>query len=1439
MEATLMSNMIRLTLKLNKVSLLLFFLLVSPLYSNKTNAASCPAQMADYIAYPPFLTSKVAPNVLLILDNSGSMNNFAYREVSGLRCSSTQAWTGYNPGTEYYGLFNPNKCYRYDNSAGKHYFYVDGNTIDDPLTPTITERSTGSNPLVKKFSGNWLNWFTMRRLDVAKKVLTGGRIAPNTTDTVLEGMPTDSRDTRRIYDDYTPSTDPNSPTIMTGSFTKNVYYTPFHQGFYSYFFNVDRNDHLGGSPNQFAIMFNVVTATFDATTDIAGTTCVDVPYTDLTVPTTPTDNGNNTGETGYSHNGYVVAVKVETADLPIQGIVQKMAGRVRFGYMQFNYGVGPGDGYARNTIATHWDIDGDGTNDLTWRYADGGRVRNYIGDTSTTTDPHGTTVSEIVNNINQQNIQMFTPLEEVLWEATRYFQQITPQFRPEDSPDTPPANSVDFEISNTWDPYYYNNLNMFIPCAKSYIIFVSDGAGNYNSGRPTANWPAGANTTDLTGDSSYSYLDDIAFNMHTQDLRDDTAMGELTDSIDQVLTLYTVFCFDDSNTAKAEMMKAARAGGFIDLNGDGDTGGTVSDTNPAAFVGDPEWDIDGNNIPDTYFEAQNGALMEEMLMRAIADILSRTSSGTAASVISNSQSGEGAIYQAVFFTESEAEPLTANTVKWNGNIHALMIDSMGNMREDSNNNATLDENSDKIILFDPDTAKADLYTPPYDPDASPPQTPTKPNVEMSDVNFLWDAHSKLKSTTLDITNQRTYSNNPTPFQRYIFTDYIDTSSPVSLGNVDSTKTMEFVPGVFNDSTNDNYFFLNSEETGYSEANTIAEAQNIVKFIRGEEKLTQTVTNIPYRNRTLDTDGDGTDDTVFRLGDVVHSTPTVVSRPSENYDLLYRDHSYLEYKKLYNKRRTVVYAGANDGMLHAFNGGFYDQDTKSFLLRPKIWSGTAWVPDASKTDFSLGTEIWGYIPNAVLPHLKWLKESLSENVHTYYVDLKPRVFDAKIFATDAVHPNGWGTVLIGGLRLGGGPIGVDTNNDGTCDLNFSSVYFALDITNPETPPQLLWSFSDPNLGFTTNYPTPIRIGSKWFIIIGSGPKNYDAICQTTSPIKYGGSDQTASLYVIDAVDGSLKHTFTLEGHSFAADPIAVDFDLKTTESPVSPLNREWTGEAIYLATDGSDSGNEGKVFRIKTTKINGDPEETPANWTKTLFFDPNTIGSDQHINTALSVAQDDSGRFWLYFGTGRFWGSTDREPPYFSYQNSFYGIKEPVDSSENLTYATVTTLKDVTGVQIINNSTVANHDALAQASFNSVKTLVEAKEGWYRDFETTGERNLGQAAIIGDLLTFSTFVPDNDLCSSEGESYLYALHYQTGTSYWKEIFPGGTNPLTNAVTYRLKAGKGYSTTPNIHTGGEEGSAAFLQTSTGAIIKIEQKNPGITKSGGVYWRESSGN
>ena len=231
-----------------------------------------------------------------------------------------------------------------------------------------------------------------------------------------------------------------------------------------------------------------------------------------------------------------------------------------------------------------------------------------------------------------------------------------------------------------------------------------------------------------------------------------------------------------------------------------------------------------------------------------------------------------------------------------------------------------------------------------------------------------------------------------------------------------------------------------------------------------------------------------------------------------------------------------------------------------------------------------------------------------------------------------------------------------------------------------------------------------------------------------------------------------------------------------------------------------------------------------------------------------MASDDEGRIWVYFGTGRFWSTLDRQSPYLSYQNAFYGIKEPVDANGTLTYGTVGSkeshLRNVTGIEIEDYNTlhgpaVTDQDGDGSIDFSDLVAEVQAKDGWYLNFDEAGERNLGQATVLGDIVTFSTFMPNNDLCAYEGRSYLYGVYYKTGTAYWEGVLKTadndwtGIDPDTDKVVGRVDLGKGYSTTPNIHTGRETGSKAFVQTSTGAIIGIEQKNPGITKSGKVSW------
>ncbi|RPI76923.1 MAG: hypothetical protein EHM45_11135, partial [Desulfobacteraceae bacterium] len=104
--------------------------------------------MGTYAAYPLSVSAMVKPNVLIILDTSTSMMGFAYAST-----------TIYNAATIYDGLFIPTANYVYN--TGGQYFET---------TASIAGLTKGLN----YWEGNFLNWLCMRRIDIAKIVLSGG-----------------------------------------------------------------------------------------------------------------------------------------------------------------------------------------------------------------------------------------------------------------------------------------------------------------------------------------------------------------------------------------------------------------------------------------------------------------------------------------------------------------------------------------------------------------------------------------------------------------------------------------------------------------------------------------------------------------------------------------------------------------------------------------------------------------------------------------------------------------------------------------------------------------------------------------------------------------------------------------------------------------------------------------------------------------------------------------------------------------------------------------------------------------------------------------------------------------------------------------------------------------------------------------------------------------
>lgn len=159
-----------------------------------------------------------------------------------------------------------------------------------------------------------------------------------------------------------------------------------------------------------------------------------------------------------------------------------------------------------------------------------------------------------------------------------------------------------------------------------------------------------------------------------------------------------------------------------------------------------------------------------------------------------------------------------------------------------------------------------------------------------------------------------------------------------------------------------------------------------------------------------------------LGPIVHSTPVVVGPPS-NYLV---EESYQQFYNNHEHRRKMVYVGANDGMLHAF-------------------------------DANTGEERWAFVPEFALRTFGVMADSFY--CHKYSLDQTVTVRDMMIGGS-------WRTVLASGGRQGGAAI------------------FAMDVTYPDNP-TLLWHATLPTNKTFTSEVELVTIGDEAMALVGSG------------------------------------------------------------------------------------------------------------------------------------------------------------------------------------------------------------------------------------------------------------------------------------------------------------------------------------------------------------------
>jgi type IV pilus assembly protein PilY1 len=1065
---------------------------------------------------------------------------------------------------------------------------------------------------------------------------------------------------------------------------------------------------------------------------------------------------------------------------------------------------------------------------------DGSKIISNIDKSSSHT-------TDLVNAINDIKATSWTPLAEAFYNAIRYYSQ----------------NSSIAAIQPDENDSHIGSDPITAYCQNNNVLLITDGASTADENSTVKTFASGINDGDT--DDTTTGVCGV--------LKGSTFLDDLTYYAKNSASLYSTQL---NNEDKQNITTHIVVTGTLRHTGD-------TECSPDVLL-----EAAATNGGTSLYSASDPTQLENMLIQAFEDIRAGAAAGSAASVISASREGQGGIYQAIFWPKVDLSG--GNSVNWIGEVHSLFVDEYGQVYEDTNGDRIMDASDQRVVIYFDESA---TQTKACNGELNTNGTCNGTSKRLEDVHYIWSASKWLADISEEdiLVNRAGYISNIK--QRYIFTwDDLDND-----GIVDSNEILDF-------DTNNDWAALSVNATRGPVPldfglQTNTEVNEIVKWVRGLDQTGQRSREMPY-----DFDLDGTPVNVtWRLGDVVHSTPISVSKPTENFHLLYRDTSYAQFVETYNNRRNVIYFGANDGMIHAVNGGFYNESQKKFCLTANCQSESS-APE-------LGAELWAYVPYNLLSHLKCLTDPAYE--HKYFVDLKPRVFDVRIFdSNDGIHTGGWGTILVQGMRFGGAKVlagTLDLDGDSVSDYpddtrEFTSAYIILDITDPENPPILLGeitlttSGTEVDFGYTTSTPTLVTMknGSEvgdtsWYLILGSGPTNVDGTSSQNAklavlPLSWLVGTRTA-LRIPDSTPsvGNEGGTFTLTANSFVSDMISVDYELETN----------YKTDVVYFGTvsgDWSSSGGwSGGMYRLVTRELDsgtGNQLVTqPSDWA-TLISPLNNplylIDTERPVTAAASVGTDGV-NYWVYFGTGRYFDADDKTDSSSNAQETYYGIKEPRNDNK-FTWETVEksgTWNHVPGDQgLLQTDNILVHEAptrtsavlsciggmtnclptgitefsglenyiVGTGSYNSAHSSEEraayttGTDGWYKEFHEDRERNLGQSTLLGGLLTFTTYKPYDDVCLAEGLAYLYGVYFKTGTAWYESIFGDNALDGNDNVIDRLELGRGLATTPDLHVGKEEGSKVFVQTSTGTIVEISQPNLplGNIKTGRTSWIEA---
>jgi type IV pilus assembly protein PilY1 len=435
-----------------------------------------------------------------------------------------------------------------------------------------------------------------------------------------------------------------------------------------------------------------------------------------------------------------------------------------------------------------------------------------------------------------------------------------------------------------------------------------------------------------------------------------------------------------------------------------------------------------------------------------------------------------------------------------------------------------------------------------------------------------------------------------------------------------------------------------------------DSADYLNYLRGdpthEESSVAAGSSHAYRNRARP------------LGDIVGSRLRVVGAPSAPLASA-SNPGYAEFKNRdgIRNRATMVYVGANDGMLHAINA-------------------------------ATGEEVFAYVPGAVYegpsgtPQVNGIQSRGDPDfAHRFFVDGTPTSFDIDFGRTSGSSGTNWRTILVGGLGKGG------------------KSYYAIDITDPSVMTsesavagKVLWEFTHPKLGFSFAEPIAVKTAKwGWVLVFGSGYNNNSALGKNQGYIFIvnprtgealevidtgaGTPSQEAGLtqvqaYVPDRTDGTAETLYAGDllgnlwrvdvsgstaayaidnGKAFAQLTNAAGQALPVTSRPLVVIqpytNRRWvvvgTGRLLSESDKGSSQGQAFFAFMDGTLLRNNSPAQLPSGISFPLQRSKLKELTDLTVKTTLDLASEIG--WWFDLGNSAGLGWRVLQDP-----SSFYG-----------------------------------------------------------------------------------------------------------------------------------------------------------------------------------------